>query len=155
MRPLVICCSIASWLCFGIQFGSSVLANDAANCQIVATQAGQLFANGSPTNRLESFSSDSYIRMECTGNITGKLRLSLKSSKPYNGVVRFRVISTSGVFTPMTSDYADSPVQMAYTNATGRAAGEVRYQVQVVAPSGYLLPSAPDYAVELQAELVP
>jgi hypothetical protein len=156
MRPLVVCCSIAlCWFVPALRFRS--LAQELPrNCQIVATQSGQMFPYGSPATKLESFGSDSYIRVECRGNISGRLRLSLASgSKLYNGSAGFRLVSTSGIFAPMTTEYADSPVIVPYANASGRASGEVRYQVRVVAPSGYLLPAGSDYALKLQAESLP
>jgi hypothetical protein len=156
MRRFVVCCSIVGCLGSDVLLLLPALAQDPnPSCQIVASQAGQMFPNSFPTMRLESFGSDSYIRVECTGKIAGKMRLSLGSgSKLYNGSARFRLVSTSGMFAPTTSDYLDSSIVVPYANDAGRATGELRYQVQVVAPSGYLLPAASDYAVKLQAESI-
>ncbi len=157
MRRFIVCCSIAGWLGSGIKLLSPAMAQVppvTPTCSIVGSTAGQMFPNASLANRLESNSSDSYFRVECTGAITGKLRLSLGASdKLYNGSARFRLVGVSGIFTATTSDYTDT-VFIPYANLSGIAAGEVRYQVQVVAANGYLLIGASDYAVKLQAELV-
>jgi hypothetical protein len=158
MRRFIVCCSIAGWLGSCHQLLSPAVAQVppvTPTCSIVGSAAGQMFANAALATRLES-SSDSYFRVECTGAITGKLRLSLGAgSKLYNGSARFRLVGVRGIFTTTTSDYTDSPVLIPYANSSVTAAGEVRYQVQVMAANGYLLPGAPDYAVKMQAELVP
>ena len=158
MRRFIVCCSIAGWLGSCHQLLSPVMAQVppvTPTCSIVGSTAGQMFANAALASRLESNSSDSYFRVECTGAITGKLRLSLGAgNKLYNGSARFRLVGVSGIFTPVTLNYGDTPVLIPYANASGTAAGEVRYQVQVSAANGYLLPGASDYAVKMQAELV-
>jgi hypothetical protein len=156
MRQFIVCCSIAGWFGTCIQLLSPALAQEPTpSCQIVASQAGQMFTNSFLATRLESVGADSYFRVECTGKIAGKLRLSLGAgNRVYNGSARFKVVSTSGIFTPTNLDYTNSPVMIPYANSSGKSAGEVRYQMQVVAPSGYLLPANPDYAVKLQAESI-
>jgi hypothetical protein len=158
MRPLVICCAIASWFGCSIQSLSPALAQTpepTPSCEIVGFQAGQMFANASLAARIESSGSDSFFRVQCTGNISGRLRLYLTAgSRAYNGSASFRVVSTSGIFTPTTSGYTNGVVDVPYSNTSGTAAGVVYYQVQVVAPSGSLLRAAPDYAVVLQADRI-
>jgi hypothetical protein len=158
MRRFIVCCLIAGWLGSCPQLLSPATAQVppvTPTCSIIGSGAGQMFANAALASRLESNSSDSYFRVECTGAITGKLRLSLGAgSKLYNGSARFRLVGVSGIFTTTTSDYTDSPMLIPYANLSGIAAGEVRYQVQVIAANGYLLPGASDYAVKMQAELV-
>ena len=155
MRRFLVCCSIASLV------GSVVLSLAPAQahpntCRIVGNQAGRMFVNAPLGNRLESFSSDSYFRVECSGAATGRLRLSIGAGgKLYNNAsVSFRLIGADGVFAATTSEYGNAPVIVAYTNAYGIASGKVRYQMRVVAPDGYLLPAAPDYAVNVHAELI-
>lgn len=158
MRRFIVCCSIAGWLGACPQLLSPAMAQVppvTPACSIVGSAAGQMFANAALASRLESNSSDSYFRMECTGAITGKLRLSLGAgSKLYNGSARFRLVGVSGFFTTTTSDYTDSPLLIPYANPSGMAAGEVRYQVQVIANNGVVLPATSDYAIKMQAELV-
>ena len=158
MRRFIVYCSIASWLGAFNQLLLPAMAQVPPvppTCSIVGSAAGQMFPNAALAIRLESSGADSYFRVECTGAITGKLRLSLGAgSKPYNGFTRFRLVGVSGIFTPTTSDYTDSPVLIPYANPSGTAAGEVRYQVQVAAANGYVLTGGSDYAVKLQAELV-
>jgi hypothetical protein len=158
MRRFIVCCSIAGWLGSCHQLLSPAMAQVppvTPTCSIVRSSIGQMFANTALATQLESNSSDSHFRVECTGAITGKLRLSLGAgSTLYNGSTRFRLVSVSGIFTTATSDYTDSPVLIPYANLSGTAAGEVRYQVQVSAANGYLLPGATDYVVKMQAELV-
>jgi hypothetical protein len=154
MYRSLVCCSIASWLCSS-QLSTVAIAEAKPVCQIVANKTGQMFTTSSLTNKLESLGNESYLRLQCTGNISGKLRVSLaSSSKLYNASARFRITSANGVFPSTTSEYTDSPVVIAYANSSGTSSGEVRYQVQVVARNGYFLPAAPDYAVKLQTEWI-
>lgn len=154
MYRSLVCCSIFSWLCIS-QLPTVAIAEAKPVCQIVSNKTGQMFATSSLATRLESLGNESYFRLQCTGNISGKLRLSLASgTKAYNALARFRITSANGVFSSTTSEYADSPVVVSYTNPSGTSSGEVRYQVQVAARNGYFLPAAPDYAVKLQAEWV-
>jgi hypothetical protein len=155
MRRFIVCCSIVSWLGFSLHLLLPAMAQEQPKCLIVGSAAGQMFPNTALANRLESLSADSYLRVECTGAITGKLRLSLAAgSTLHNGSTRFRLVGASGIFTAMTSDYTDTPVLIPYANSSGKAAGEVRYQVQVVAANNHLLVGASDYTVKLKAELV-
>jgi hypothetical protein len=156
MRRFIVCCSIAGLGSSNALLLSPALAQEPTPaCQIVASKAGQMFTNSFLATRLESTGADSYFRVECTGKVSGKLRLSLGAgNRVYNGFAQFKVVSANGVFTPTNLGYTNSPVLIPYANSSGKSAGEVRYQVQVVAPSGYLLPANRDYAVKVQAESI-
>lgn len=157
MRRFIVCCSIAGVFGSHLQSLSPALAQVPANtCQIVGSAAGQMFANAGLATQLESNSADSFFRVECNGTVNGKLRLSFGTgNKLYNGSAKFKVVGTNGFFSSFSSVYGDSPVEVSYSNASGTATGEVRYQVGIAAPSSSLLPAATDYTVQIQAELIP
>jgi hypothetical protein len=156
MRRFLVCSAIASFIGVSCQLPSPALAQvPEKTCQIVSSESSPMFANGSLANGLQSGAST--FRVQCNGATSGLLRLSLMGdNKLYNASARFRVIGVSGVF-PSTGfgGYTTTPVSVSYSNASGVTAGTVSYQVEVVAPSGYLLPAASDYTVRMQAELVP
>ncbi len=156
MRRFVLYCSVASWLGSSDMLLSPALAQVPPNtCQIVNSQAGRMFANGFPTNRLESLGADSYFRVECNGNHRGKIRLSLGAgSQPYNGAVSFKVTGANGIVSPNNSEYSDAPVVLDYLNQDGIGTGQVYYQVRIVSIDRSLLPAASDYTVKLQAEAI-
>jgi hypothetical protein len=156
MRRFLVYCSIVGAVGSHLQSLSPALAQVPANtCQIVSSAAGQMFANPGLATRLESNSSDSYFRVACNGTVNGKLRLSFGAgNKLYNSSAKFKVVGANGCFANAASGYDDSPVEVSYSNASGITTGEVRYQIQIAAPSNTLMPAATDYAVQIRAELI-
>lgn len=159
MRLFGLSLGVISLLSLELQSLSPALAQ--AACTVTAPTPSALMPTavtsvGSMSKAVQSVGSQ-YFQVDCPGNTarSGSITLSLLSSTiKYNGIAKFRVSSTEGIFTTSTSEYSENPVTITIPTTSGDApSGKVYYKVSITAPDGQVLRAATDYAVNIQAEL--
>ncbi len=159
MRSFGLSLGIISLLSLEFQSLSPALAQT-NTCTVTASTPSALLpisvtSFGSMSKAVESVGSQ-YFQVSCPGSTprSGSMTLSMLSSTKYNGIAKFRVSSTDGIFTSSNSQYSENPVTITIPTTSGDApSGKVYYQVSITAPDGQVLRAATDYAVNIQAEL--
>jgi hypothetical protein len=151
--------AVGVWLC-GLQGLLPALASDRAvnPCSIHRNEAGQLFPNSLLATRFASQGAESFFEIKCSKKSSGKLRLSIDGSrtKTYNGLVQIRLVSANGIFSAATSEFTSGDLLVPYSSVMNEERkGKVMYQVQITANDQQLLQAARDYAVAVNAELLP
>jgi hypothetical protein len=92
------------------------------------------------------------IKIKCRGNGSSRLRLTLNPRNVYNGEVRIRLVSSTGLL----GGVSDSPTSNTLTipfSWRGDENGIGLLRVDIVAPSGKLLRAATDYSLVVNATI--
>jgi hypothetical protein len=110
-------------------------------CQVNSAAARELLANSSPATALNGNVS---ININCSGNASGNLQLTLDPSVVHNGRASMRFTSGSGVLSNIDANISANTIIIPISSQGDRI-GNGQLRVDITAPSGQLLKSASDY----------